>query len=105
MAVTPISADKIIAHRAQYFPDEVIGTVNQMLIRKFNMSSRRAVIPEDELVDLMVQKGLKREEIFANNWLDFEQVFGDVGWIVTYNRQHPDDPDGNFFTFTREIDR
>jgi hypothetical protein len=99
MTISPLAAADIMKVRTSFFPEAVYAAVNEMLQRKFNSRTHRAVIKQDELVALMVQKGLDEGEIFANNWLDFEEVYRDHGWTVTYEKSDYTDQSPSTYTF------
>lgn len=101
MATVPLPASQIAQARAAFFPEKVFEAVNEMLTRKFNTRSGQAIIRQDELVALMIEKGLDRGEIFNNGWLDFEQVYLDAGWNVTYDKSDYTDSSPSTFIFKK----
>lgn len=41
---------------------------------------------QDEIVQKLVARGLKRSDIFENHWLDFEDAYRASGWGVEYDK-------------------
>ncbi len=78
--VDPISPNQI----QKKIPDFVIEVVNQLLIKHF--SNGRATIKQNEIIALLELRGLNRQEIFTNHWLDIEELYQANGWKVTYDK-------------------
>lgn len=82
--VRPIKPEDIAAEKERTFPDAVLKSFNELIVQNWDGSS--ATIIQDEVVALMVKKGLKLEEIFGKGWLDVEGVYRSVGWSVEYDK-------------------
>jgi len=90
--VRPIRPDEVENAREKTFPDAVFESFNQLIIKHFSRGS--ITIKQEDVVALMVEKGLNREEIFAKRWLDVERAYRSVGWKVShdkpgYNESYP----------------
>ena len=81
------------------FPDAVFDAFNELIAQKFSGGS--ATIKQDDVVALMVQKGLDRQEIFDKGWLDVERVYRSQGWKVQYDKPGYNESYAANFTFSR----
>ena len=45
-----------------------------------------ATVKQDDVVALMVQKGLDRQEIFDKGWLNVEDIYRKAGWRVVFDK-------------------
>lgn len=81
----PIKPDEVVALKCATFPKEVFEAFNELIVAKYDDNNRFA-ITQDDVVALMIAKGLKREEIFRNGWLNIERVYRSAGWEVQYDK-------------------
>ncbi|MEQ1561605.1 MAG: hypothetical protein ABL899_02715 [Nitrospira sp.] len=93
-AITPSEARK---KTADDFPTEVIDAFNE-LIRK-NFSNGAAVFSQEDVVNLLVEKGIERNRIFGGRLLDVEEVYRSENWIVEYSKPFLGDDFEPYFTF------
>jgi hypothetical protein len=96
--VKPLSPTEIAANRINSIPPEVIETVNELLTEKFVPRCTSVVLLQDEIIARATTKLLEgktarlgaidelREKFFKHGWLNFESLFEDVGWRVTYDK-------------------
>ncbi len=97
--VQVLGPDEVVARWQQALPDAVIETFNELLIQKFNGQS--AIIYQDDLMKVLVNKGLKAQDVYDQRWLDqAEQCFKDQGWKVTYSSPDWDESFRSHFHFT-----
>lgn len=82
--VKPIGPKGLIKKRKNGIPNEVFEVFNELIAKKFNGES--AVVYQDEVMKLLVAKGLKREEVFEQHWLDVEDNYRSAGWDVEYDK-------------------
>ncbi len=71
----------------QRVPGFVVEIVNQMLTEGSDRSS--IVIRQDDVITQILNRGhvgVTRGAIFDNHWLDFEDIFREGGWKVTYDK-------------------
>ena len=54
------------------------------------------------MVELIVAKGIKKGDIFTNNWLDIEPLYEDIGWKVTYDKPGFNETYEATFTFDKK---
>ncbi len=93
----PIKPSEVVAKKEKSFPDAVFEAFNELITKKWDGSS--ATVRQDEVVDLMVKKGLEREEIFDNGWLNVEDIYRSAGWVVRYDKPGYDEDYSAYFTF------
>lgn len=73
------SIDKKIVN----IPDFVIAAVNNLLALKYK--DGEVSFTQDEIIEeIQKSQDLERHEIYAREYLDFEEVFRKEGWNVTY---------------------
>ena len=108
--VTPISAcdiDKLVEERKEKklkeIPSKIIEVVNNLIVENWNVSLNSAIIVQDALVNVLVNEGFNKNEIFNNKWLDFEDLYRQNGWNVYYYKPPYYDPSSPTFTFTKKI--
>ena len=82
--VKPIKPGEIGKKKEANIPDVVFEVFNELLTK--NYSGRSATIRQEVVVKLLVEKGLKRNEIFDRGWLDIENVYRKAGWKVIYDK-------------------
>lgn len=99
-AVQPIAADEIAGMRTLSMPSTVLTVFNQLIVKNFTEKS--ATVYQKEVVALMVAAGLSRADIFANHWLDVEDVYRKVGWTVEYDKPGWNESYDAFFVFKQK---
>ena len=75
------------------------------LIRKFSFNSKATIIfLEDFKINLFLSSSIDREIYLKNQYekkqLDFEDLYRDAGWKVTYNTPDRDQSFKEYFKFT-----
>jgi hypothetical protein len=80
----PISPDEVSEWKQTVFPDDVFEVFNELITSTF--SGNQARVYQRDVVAKLVGRGHSRHEIFANHWLDIEDVYREAGWIVTYDK-------------------
>jgi hypothetical protein len=99
MAVKPISPSEISEKKVLSFPDAVLESFNELIVQ--NYSHGQATFYQDEVVKLMVSKGLKRGEIFDKHYLDVEQIYEAEGWKVVFDNPGYNESYAANFTFIK----
>ncbi|NTW13795.1 MAG: hypothetical protein HGA31_02060 [Candidatus Moranbacteria bacterium] len=82
------------------FPDAVFESFNHLISLHFYGNS--ATVKQDDVVKLMVEKGLNRNDIFDKHWLDIEGQYGAAGWKVVYDKPGYNESGSAYFVFTRK---
>lgn len=99
--VKPISPNEAITE--QVFPDAVLESFNELIAQGGSRARGRdrITVHQNKVLARMVSKGLNREEIFDNGWLDVEGVYRKAGWQVQYDQPAWRDQDFEpYFTFS-----
>ena len=79
----PISPHEALELKQANIPDVVINTVNRLIAE--NIRYGYATLYQKDIVKELVASGLNRREIFDKHWLDFEDMYREAGWEVTYD--------------------
>ena len=82
--VSPIRPDEVAKEQSITFPDAVFESFNALILQNFVYD--RATVRQDEVVTLMVTKGLDVNDIFDKGWLNVEEAYRQVGWKVEYDK-------------------
>ena len=86
MKTTPISPIEAIELKKSRLPDEVIQTVNILIVDKLNLTTKSAMILQDDLIGaLAIKCDIARTTVVDRGWLNIENYYRGVGWTVTYN--------------------
>jgi hypothetical protein len=79
--IKPISPEDLV----MLVPDFVIEAVNELIIENWN--GREARITQDSIIGRIISKeSISRDEIYRRNLLNFEPIFEEAGWEVTYDK-------------------
>lgn len=101
----PIRPDEIINLKKDYLPSEIIQAINECIIKNWNGKYSRFTLKE--VTSLMLEKMLvkhkpyTRQMIYDNGYVDFEDVYRDVGWKVVYDKPGFNENYQANFTFSR----
>ncbi len=90
--VHPIRPEDVAKEKERSFPDEAISSFNELIVQNYNSGS--AIIKLEDVVALMIKKGLERADILDKGWLNVEDIYCSSGWIVEcdrpgYNESYP----------------
>lgn len=96
--IKPIKPGQAAKKKKAEIPDEAFEAFNELIAEHFN--GRVVIIAQEDVVKLMVKKGLNREEIFKKGWLNIDEAYHKAGWEVKYDRPGWDDDYVEHFTFT-----
>jgi hypothetical protein len=97
----PIRPEEVVCSG---IPDNVIEAFNELI--QENIRGKRAVILQEEIIERILSKYyddplIARETIYANDWLDIEDLFRDAGWRVVYDKPSSYDSYPATFTFIK----
>lgn len=66
-------------------PDEVIEAINELIVANWNGHS--ATFTQTNVVGLIQRKlHCSEDQIYKNHWIDFEDIYRNKGWSVTYDK-------------------
>lgn len=82
--VKPLAPHEVVAEKKRLIPEEVLTVVNKYLGERAVKGYAR--IDQEEIVRDLVKAGIRRSDIFAHHWLDFEEIYREVGWEVEYDK-------------------
>jgi len=104
--VKPYSPTDVKKNASVHFPDEVFSAVNELLCKHFR--NGYAVINQNDILSLIIEKynqnhpnkQITRQDVFAAEWLNFEEIYRDVGWTVVYDKPGYDESYEPTFEFS-----
>jgi hypothetical protein len=84
--VQPINPAQVLGMKESTIPDAVIKSFNKLISENFSNSS--SSFTAKEVVNRILEKMplSSSEEIYNNHWLDVEDIYRKVGWIVKYDQ-------------------
>lgn len=97
MKIKPITPNDASIAFLEAIPDVVIETFNEFIC---NINSNSITIKQDDIVNAIIKKGISRDEIFLNHWLDVEKIYEEAGWKVEYDKPAYNESYPATFTFT-----
>lgn len=91
-SVAPISREEALKIREKNrnnIPDLVFKIVNDLLLTK-PRKNNRIIITQDEILNQLLGDEdcgrFNRQAMLDKGWLDFEDIYREVGWKVTYDK-------------------
>ena len=96
----PITPEEVTPEKLKDLPPVVIDTFNQLIARHYENGT--ATVYQDEVLGQLNKQGLLSTEIFANEWLNVEDIYRHVGWEVDYEKPGYNESGQAFFTFKRK---
>ena len=98
--IKPIRPEEVIN-----IPDFIIETVNKLVQKNWN--GKEAIVKQADIMRIISSNDPKddrpsRWEIFSNHWLDFENLYRSVGWIVTYYKPVYHEKGYAYFQFKKQ---
>lgn len=82
--VKPISPEEIGFYKKKILPQEVIETFNELIAKNYCNGTSR--INQQEIITSLSVKGISRQDIFNNKYLDVEPIYEAEGWEVEYDK-------------------
>ena len=96
----PLAPAEVGQKKKEVFPKAVFDSFNELIAREFADGTAR--VGQWEVVKLMVKRGLKRQRIFDEGWLNIETVYEDAGWDVYYDKPGYNEDYEPSYTFTKK---
>jgi formate-dependent phosphoribosylglycinamide formyltransferase (GAR transformylase) len=99
--IEPIKPDDVVQAKKASFPSQVIEAFNEMIVANWN--NRSSTVKQCDVANLIASKmGLETtDSIYANHWLDVEDVYQKAGWKVVYDKPAYCETYEATFTFSR----
>ena len=97
--VEALRPEDVVGEKLRTLPGEVLEAFNELISQDY--VGGRATVLQNEVVRLMVAKGLSRADIFKNGWLDVEEIYRAAGWKVEYDKPGYNESYEPSFTFIR----
>ena len=99
--VKPISPDELIVQKKKEFPEVVIEVVNRLVKEKWN--GKQAIVMQADIVNgILGNSRYTKNEIFEKHLLDFEDIYREQGWKVTYDKPAYCESYDPYFLFERK---
>lgn len=96
----PFSPDQIAEAKKAVIPAGVIGVFNRLIAKHYSEGS--AEIGQKEIVAaICATMECERGKVFAEKWLDVEDLFRAEGWKVVYDKPAYNESYEATFTFSR----
>lgn len=99
--MNPISPQEALDQKISVIPGQMIEAVNILLRKHYNGTS--AIIKQGELMCLFLKlysnEGLNPATVYANKWMNIENVYAKFGWSVSYDKPGYSEDYEAYFTF------
>lgn len=84
--IKPLRPEDMNEAKKLVIPDFVLQAVNMCMAK--NLVRGHGSITQDEVISYILEhnSGITRQQIFDNNWLDFEPLYEEAGWKITYDK-------------------
>lgn len=100
--VKPIRPAEVIETRIASLPDGVIEAWNELIVQNFSGNS--ATVYQDEATNHIANKmQCSKQEVYNKHWLDIEEVYRKVGWLVKYDKPGYNESYDAFFVFSKKV--
>jgi len=99
MAAKPITPAEVVKLKVALIPDKIIEAFNELIAE--NYSGEYSSFTEKRVVARIVKKGISSSEVYANHWLDVEDVYRKGGWKVEYDKPGYNEDYEATFTFKK----
>lgn len=98
--IKPISPNEVTKAKAKLVPDEVLEVFNELIAINFDGHSSR--VEQDAVASLVAMKmNIRRDAVFAQKYLDVEDIYREAGWEVYYDKPGYNETYGAYFRFTK----
>lgn len=88
--IEPLKPEDVPGYKKTIFPDFVLESFNELIAKNWN--NGRAMVLQKDVVNLMSLKmpgesySDNKNKIYAEGWLNVEDIYREAGWKVTYNK-------------------
>lgn len=95
--VQPIKPNELAKHKSATIPDRMVAIINELLIENYRHGRKTITISQNE-----IKERWNDDDTWDILYLDFEHIFGQVGYTVTYDKPSYGESYASHFTFTWE---
>lgn len=97
--IQPITPQEAKNNAKCNIPDFVIIGINNAITKNYRKSGFS--ISQDEIIFEIkkISPNTSSETIFNNNWLDFEELYKNFGWNISYESPDRDENFKSYFKF------
>jgi len=98
--VKPLAPADVVSAQVAGFPDFVIETWNTAIAKKWSGTQSR-IEQDDIMLELIAASPMlvNRGDVFAQHWLDIDDVYRAEGWVVEYYK--PNESYDAYFVFKK----
>jgi hypothetical protein len=84
--ITPFSPTDAWEQQGQPVPDQVLTVINELLTQRFERGKRFRIMQDEVVEQLALQFNIPKSEVFTKHMLDFENIYRNQGWTVSYDK-------------------
>lgn len=98
--IKPITPEEARNDAKSNIPEFVIIGVNNAIKNHYHKSGF-TIKQKDILAEIMknAPENMTSDEIFENNWMDFEYLYKNFGWYISYESPDRDENFDSYFKF------
>lgn len=80
-----IRPEEVEAIKAKSIPQSVFDAFNEIIVKHWD--GRASIFTTEEVVQHITKKArITSDRLYANHWLDVEQAYREVGWVVEFDK-------------------
>lgn len=100
--VQPLKPEDVGEAKTKHFPDAVIEAFNELIAEQYVNGT--AKVKQKDVTARMVAKGIDKDEIAFNGYLNVEEMYRSQGWKVKYDKPtyYAGESYDAYFEFTRK---
>ena len=101
--VKPLAPSEVVSAQVELFPDFVIETWNTVIAKNWSGTESR-ILQDDIMLELIAASPMliNRGDVFAQHWLDIEDVYRAEGWAVQYDKPGYNESYDAYFVFKKK---
>lgn len=98
--VVPIKPNEILDNLEKIIPQPVFEAINALLSEQYRGGSVTITLKDIVAKIATIDRTLTKDILFSNKYLDFEKVYRDNGWVVSYEQSgYGDSNFDSYYTF------
>lgn len=104
--VKPLSFQEVYEKTRTFIPDEVIESINELILDNYDCEDESATIDVSELIERVNKKhtqpySYRKEHFENNNWFCFAYLYEENGWDVQFIQPDSNESFEPYYYFTR----